>query len=42
MAVGGKTTSPCLKIIQLDGSTWKQRSAGKSLCGAVIDTGVGG
>lgn len=38
MAVGAKTTSPCLKIFQLGGSTWKQVSSGDFLCGGLIST----
>lgn len=38
MAVGGKNTSPCIKIIQLTGSTWKQVSPGDFMCGGLIGT----
>jgi len=40
MAIGAKTTSPCIKILQLDGSTFKQVSPGDFMCGALIETGV--
>ena len=39
MAVGAKTTSPCAKIIQYDGSAWKQVSPGDFMCGKLISTG---
>ncbi|CAB4750555.1 unannotated protein [freshwater metagenome] len=42
MQVGAKTTPGCVKMLQLDGSTWKQVSPGDFLCGRVFDTGVGG
>lgn len=42
MQVGSKTTPGCVKMLQLDGSTWKQASPGDFLCGRVFDTGVGG
>jgi ABC-type branched-subunit amino acid transport system substrate-binding protein len=42
MHVGSKKTSGCIKIIQLDGGTWHQRSSGDFMCGPTVDTGVGG
>ncbi|WP_300643193.1 ABC transporter substrate-binding protein [Nocardioides sp.] len=42
MQVGAKTTPGCVKMLQLDGSTWKQVSPRDFLCGRVFDTGVGG
>lgn len=42
MQVGAKTTPGCVKMLQLDGSAWKQVSPGDFLCGRVVDTGVGG
>jgi len=38
--VGGKTTSPCIKIIRYDGG-WKQVSPGKFMCSSLVDTGLG-
>lgn len=39
MAVGANTTSPCVKFIQYDGSSWKQVSSGDFVCGKLIATG---
>lgn len=36
MPVGAKDTSPCIKIIQRTGSSWKQVSPGSYLCGGLI------
>ncbi len=36
MNVGGKDTSPCIAIIQLKGSTWRQVSPGKYMCGSLV------
>ena len=39
MAVGAKTTSPCIKIIQYDGSSWGSVSGTKFSCGSLINVG---
>jgi ABC-type branched-subunit amino acid transport system substrate-binding protein len=38
MSVGSGETSPCVKILQLDGSTWRQVSSGDFMCGSLIST----
>ncbi|MCW2816431.1 MAG: hypothetical protein JWN84_3886, partial [Nocardioides sp.] len=38
MSVGAKQTSPCVKIIQLKGETWRQVSPGDFMCGGLIGT----
>ncbi|MGA8846665.1 MAG: ABC transporter substrate-binding protein [Nocardioides sp.] len=39
MEVGRKTTSPCIKIIQYDGSAWGSVSGKNFTCGALINAG---
>lgn len=39
MAVGAKTTSPCIKILQYNGSSWGSVSGSKFTCGSLIDVG---
>jgi ABC-type branched-subunit amino acid transport system substrate-binding protein len=36
--VGAKDTSPCVKIIQLTGTTWRQVSPGDFMCDGIINT----
>ncbi len=36
MAVGGRTTSPCIKYFQYSGSAWSQVSPGDFMCGRLI------
>lgn len=38
MAVGSGETSPCITVIQLKGSTWRQVSPGDYMCGGLIST----
>ncbi|WP_148613496.1 ABC transporter substrate-binding protein [Nocardioides rubriscoriae] len=38
MSVGTGDTSPCIRIIRLTGSTWKQVSPGDYVCGGLIGT----
>lgn len=42
MAVGTKTTPPCVAFIQLNNRKWRKISPGDYLCGPLINTGVGG
>lgn len=39
MSVGAKSTSPCIKIIQYDGSSWGSVSGSKFTCGSLINVG---
>jgi len=39
MSVGSGATSPCVKIIQYDGSSWRSVSGSRFTCGGIIDVG---
>lgn len=41
-SIGSKKTANCVKIFQLNGGKWSQKSPGNYLCGPLIDTGIGG
>ena len=41
-SIGSKKTANCVKIFQLNGGKWSQKSPGKYLCGPLTDTGIGG